>query len=163
MHKNPKLHIVLHCPEIPGNAGSIGRTCLALDAQLILIKPYGFDIDEKSVRRAGLDYWKHIHLLEFETWEDFLEKQKPEKNELFLIETKAKRCIYQAPFTNSCYLVFGSETKGLPEYILNQFIDQTFELPMFSKHIRSLNLANAATTAAYLAHKFLVDLGPKQI
>ncbi len=153
MLNNSKLHIVLHCPEIGGNAGSIGRTCLALNAQLILIKPYGFDIDEKAVRRAGLDYWKHIKILEFNSWNEFLELQKPNLNELFFIETKAKKSIYQAAFTNSCYLIFGSETKGLPENLIKQYEDQIYELPMFSSHIRSLNLSNAATAAAYLAHK----------
>lgn len=145
------IHIVLHQPEIPGNAGSIGRTCLALNAQLILIKPYGFSLDEKSVRRAGLDYWKYVNLIEFESWESFLEQQKPQMEELFFIETKAKQSIYQAIFKEKCYLVFGSETQGLPNSILTQYFEQTFELPMYSKYIRSLNLSNAATAAAYLA------------
>jgi tRNA (cytidine/uridine-2'-O-)-methyltransferase len=155
MDKKFKINIVLHCPEIPGNAGSIGRTCLALDANFILIKPYGFSIDEKSVRRAGLDYWKHIKLMEYDSWEDFLDFHKPTTQELFFIETKAPRNIYQATFTQQCYLIFGSETKGLPDKIIQKYSEQTYELPMFSKYVRSLNLSNAATAAAYLAHREL--------
>ncbi len=147
-----RLHIVLHSPEIPGNAGSIGRTCLALNAELILIKPYGFDIDEKAVRRAGLDYWKYVTVAEFDSWEDFVHNKSPKLEELFFIETKAKNSIYHAQFKNSVYIVFGSETKGLPEKIIQKYYDQTYELPMFSQHIRSLNLSNAATAAAYLAY-----------
>lgn len=156
MHNTFHLHIVLHQPEIPGNAGSIGRTCLALSATLILIRPYGFNIDEKSVRRAGLDYWKHVQLEEYDNWEEFLRIKSPDKNELYFIETKAKQSIYNASFTQNCYLIFGSETKGLPQKIIQEYQEQSYELPMYSNHIRSLNLSNAATASAYIAHmKFL--------
>ncbi|MFP5457191.1 MAG: TrmH family RNA methyltransferase, partial [Bacteriovoracia bacterium] len=83
---DPFFRIVLHAPEIPGNTGSIGRTCVALNAELILIKPYGFDISEKAVRRAGLDYWKHVRLKEFESWEAFLDAERPESDQLMLFE-----------------------------------------------------------------------------
>ena len=126
MNKLKNLHLVLYAPEIPGNAGSIGRTCLALDAELILIKPYGFDLDEKAVRRAGLDYWKYVRLLEFENWNDFIEKKQPLENELFFIETKAKNSIYNAKFQENTYLVFGSETKGLPDHLLQAYFNQTY-------------------------------------
>lgn len=146
-----ELYIVLHTPEIPGNAGSIGRTCLALNAQLVLIKPYGFDLDEKAVRRAGLDYWKYVNLREFDSWEEFINSYNPQPHELYLMETKAKYSIYQAQFREKAYLIFGSETKGLPDSIVQQYRENTYELPMFSQYIRSLNLSNAATAAAYIA------------
>lgn len=153
MDKNFNLHIILHCPEIPGNAGSIGRTCLALNAELILIQPYGFNLDEKSVRRAGLDYWKYVSITEYASWENFIQLRSPNPSDMFFIETKAPKNIYQANFSKKTYLIFGSETKGLPNEILSQYKSQIYELPMYSTHIRSLNLSNAATAASYLAHK----------
>jgi tRNA (cytidine/uridine-2'-O-)-methyltransferase len=152
MNSLKKLHIVLYAPEIPGNAGSIGRTCLALNAELVLIRPYGFDLDEKAVRRAGLDYWKYVQLTEFDNWSDFFNKKMPQNNELFFIETKAQNSIYQAKFPEVVYLIFGSETKGLPNELIEKHQKQTYELPMFSQHIRSLNLSNAATAAAYIVY-----------
>ena len=88
MENNPHFKIVLFAPEIPGNTGSIGRTCVALNVELILIKPYGFEIDEKAVRRAGLDYWKFVQIREFESWEDFLIREKPPREKLLFFETK---------------------------------------------------------------------------
>ena len=81
---NPNFRIVLHAPEIPGNTGSIGRTCLALNAELILIRPYGFSLDEKAVRRAGLDYWKYVEPKEYENWEDFLKNENPPSDQIML-------------------------------------------------------------------------------
>ncbi len=144
------LKIVLYQPEIPGNTGSIGRTCVALNCPLILIKPYGFDISEKSVRRAGLDYWKHIRLTEYEDWNNFLELENAQKDQLYFIESTGASSIYQAQFKNDSYLIFGGETKGIPINLLQDYPNQVYHLPMFSDHIRSLNLANTATTAAYL-------------
>jgi len=145
----PKFNIVLVHPDIPGNTGSIGRTCLALDLRLILIKPLGFNLDEKSLRRAGLDYWKHVDLKVFDNFDDYLNKEDP-KNIFFFSKT-VKQNFYQAKYTKNCHLIFGSETKGLPQEILSKFQNQTFSLPMYSEHIRSLNLSNAATAAAYEA------------
>ena len=147
-----KITIVLHQPEIPGNAGSIGRTCLALGAELILIKPYGFSLDEKSVRRAGLDYWKYVQISEFDSWENFLKIKNPMENELFFLETKANQNIFSAQFPIITYLIFGSETKGLPENIIDKYSNRFYELPMHSNYIRSINLSNAATAAAYIAY-----------
>ena len=141
---------VLHGPEIPGNTGSIGRTCVALDIPLILIRPYGFEISEKSVRRAGLDYWKHLQLIEYETWEEFLLCEKIENPaELYFFENQAKRTYFEANFTKGAYLIFGGETKGIPEKLLTQYSEHVYKLPMNSPHIRSLNLSNVATAAAY--------------
>ena len=90
MQSNPHFKIVLFAPEIPGNTGSIGRTCVALNLELLLIKPYGFEIDEKAVRRAGLDYWKHVKIREFESWEDFLIKEKPDREKLLFFENNGE-------------------------------------------------------------------------
>ena len=143
--------IVLVAPEIPGNTGSIGRTAVALDLELILIKPLAFDISEKAVRRAGLDYWKFVNLKVYENWEEFIEKEKPEHENMFLFSRFATKPIFEVKIKKDCYLVFGSETKGLPESIKAEYNSQLITLPMYSEHIRSLNLSNAATAAAYEA------------
>jgi tRNA (cytidine/uridine-2'-O-)-methyltransferase len=141
--------IVLFQPEIPGNTGSIGRTCVALGIELILIKPYGFDLSEKAVRRAGLDYWKHVRLTEYDSFEDFLEGEKATRDQLFMFENNTEQTYYDAPYTEGCYLILGRETKGLPKEFYTTYKDRMFELPMFSEHIRSLNLSNTATTVAF--------------
>lgn len=146
-----KFKIVLVAPEIPGNTGSIGRTCVALDLELILIKPLAFDISEKAVRRAGLDYWKHVKLTVYESWSEFIEKENPVRDQMFLFSRFATRPLFEVKIQKNCYLIFGSETKGLPEEIKNEFVDQLVTLPMYSEHIRSLNLSNCATAAAYEA------------
>jgi tRNA (cytidine/uridine-2'-O-)-methyltransferase len=134
-------------PEIPGNTGSIGRTCVALGIELILIRPYGFDLSEKAVRRAGLDYWQHLWLSEYDSWEDFVVKRNPES--LLLFENHQDRTIYSAPFKDNSYLVFGSETKGISEQILGKYQEHIYCLPMYSDKIRSLNLSNAVSAVAY--------------
>lgn len=144
-----KFKIVLMAPEIPGNTGSIGRTCVALGAELILIKPYGFEIDEKAVRRAGLDYWKYVELREFESWEDFLIRERPPREKLIFFENTGKKDHYEAPYSQDCYLIFGGETKGFPYEIEDEYHSSFYRLPMFSEHIRSLNLSNVATAVAY--------------
>lgn len=141
--------IVLYSPEIPGNTGSIGRTCVALGIELILIKPYGFDLSEKAVRRAGLDYWKHVQIKEFDSFKQFLEQENPRRDKLFFFENNVEQNYYNAGYSQDCYLIFGSETKGLPQYYYKNYKDRMFHLPMYSEHIRSLNLSNTATTVAY--------------
>ncbi|MFY7994025.1 MAG: tRNA (cytidine(34)-2'-O)-methyltransferase [Bacteriovoracaceae bacterium] len=153
---NSKFKIVLLAPEIPGNTGSVGRTCVALDLELILIKPYGFDIDEKAVRRAGLDYWKYVKLKEFDSWEDFLIREKPEREKLFFYENNGEKLHYEAPYSQGCYLIFGGETKGIPYQVEDEFRSQIYKLPMYSEHIRSLNLSNVATAVAYECLRHLV-------
>ncbi|MBT7610216.1 MAG: tRNA (cytidine(34)-2'-O)-methyltransferase [Bacteriovoracaceae bacterium] len=147
--KENSFKIVLYAPEIPGNTGSIGRTCLALDIRLILIKPYGFDLDEKAVRRAGLDYWKHVDLVEYESFDDFFEKEQPEH--LYFMTKFAEKSYFDADFRENSYLIFGRETKGLPDFVPEKYPDDSYKLPMFSEHVRSLNLSNAATAVAYEA------------
>jgi tRNA (cytidine/uridine-2'-O-)-methyltransferase len=143
------FNIVLHSPEIPGNTGSIGRTCIALNLRLILIKPLGFDLSEKALRRAGLDYWKHVNLSIYENFQEYLEKENPKS--IFFFSKTSPKVYFEAPFEKDCHLVFGSETKGLPLEILSKFAPQTYCLPMFSDKVRSLNLSNVATTVAYEA------------
>ncbi|GAB5448063.1 MAG: tRNA (uridine(34)/cytosine(34)/5-carboxymethylaminomethyluridine(34)-2'-O)-methyltransferase TrmL [Gymnodinialimonas sp.] len=139
-------------PEIPGNTGTIGRTCVALELELILIHPLGFDITEKSVRRAGLDYWKHVRLSEYDSWQAFMADRAPRADQLFLFENGGEGgSVYGPEYPGDAYLVFGKETKGLPPEVLDGRADRTFHLPMRSPHIRSLNLANAATAVIYQA------------
>ncbi|WP_199506603.1 MULTISPECIES: tRNA (cytidine(34)-2'-O)-methyltransferase [Halobacteriovorax] len=152
MSKDAIFNIVLYAPDIPGNTGSIGRTCIALGARLVLIKPYGFELTEKAVRRAGLDYWKYVEVAEYENWDEFYESESPKDEELFFYTKTAKENhFYNRGYSKGCYLVFGSETKGLPEHIFNSFPNRLFCLPMFSEHVRSLNLSNVATAVAYEA------------
>jgi tRNA (cytidine/uridine-2'-O-)-methyltransferase len=145
------LKIVLVSPEIPWNTGAIGRTCVALDIELVIIKPTIIDFSDKAVKRSGLDYWQHVKLNICEDWDDFLKKYKPKENELFFHSTKAEKLHFDAPYNRNSFLVFGSETKGLPEFYHKTYPGHFYKLPMFSPHIRSLNLANTATTVAYEA------------
>ena len=141
--------IVLIAPEIPGNTGSIGRTCLALGARLIIVGKPAFDLSEKAVRRAGLDYWKHVQLKEYETWESFIELEEVKPAELFLLENHQPQSLFEAKYGERSFLIFGSETKGIPHNILQNYEKRIFSLPMYSEHIRSLNLSNVATAVAY--------------
>lgn len=143
--------IVLVQPEIPGNTGAVGRTCVALDLELVLIHPLGFVLSDARVKRSGLDYWQHVRLAEFRSWEAFLEARQPRGDQLFLFEDDAARSFYEPAYPDDAYLVFGCETKGLPEAIRSAHKDREFHLPMRSDHIRSLNLANSVTAAAYQA------------
>lgn len=146
-----KFKIVLVAPEIPGNTGSIGRTCVALDLELILIKPLAFDISEKAVRRAGLDYWKYVNLKTFENFDEFIASENPSCDKMFFFSKTVEKTLFEAKFSEDCYLIFGSETKGLPKNIMETYKENLITLPMYSEHIRSLNLSNAVTAAAYEA------------
>ena len=156
MQNKPKFKIVLFAPEIPGNTGSIGRTCVALNLELILIKRYGFEIDEKAVRRAGLDYWKHVKLKEFDSWEDFLIRENPPREKLFFYENNGEKLHYEAPYSEGCYLIFGGETRGIPYEVEQEYHSQIYQLPMYSTEIRSLNLSNVATAVAYECLRHLI-------
>ena len=147
----PLFNIVLNAPDIPGNTGSIGRTCVALGARLILIKPYGFEITEKALRRAGLDYWKYVDLREYESFDEFIEKENPPESSLHFFSRFSKKSFYENSYERECYLIFGSETSGLPEELFSRYPERFITLPMFSEHIRSLNLSNTACAAAYEA------------
>ena len=143
--------IVLVQPEIPGNTGAVGRTCVALDMDLVLIHPLGFEISDKRVKRSGLDYWPHIRLVEFASWDAFISERAPRADQLYLFEEYAQRSFYEPEYPGDAYLVFGQETKGLPEAIVEAHRSQLVGLPMRSDKVRSLNLANTVAAAAYQA------------
>lgn len=145
------LSIVLIQPEIPGNTGAAGRTCVALDAELILIHPLGFQISDARVKRSGLDYWPHVRLAEFASWDAFVEARQPRADQLFLFEEHGARSFYEADYPDDALLVFGRETTGIPEDIWRRYPGRQFHLPMRSRVIRSLNLANTVAAVAYQA------------
>jgi tRNA (cytidine/uridine-2'-O-)-methyltransferase len=148
------LNVVLHRPEIPGNTGAIGRLCVCLDLRLHLIRPLGFDIDEKAVRRAGMDYWQYVDLVLHDDWPSFLAAEAPEQ--LVFASTRGKRSYLDHQFVEGEYLVFGRESDGLPEEIHAAYGDRMVNVPMPGEHHRSLNLANAASIIVYEAYRQLV-------
>ena len=146
------LNIVLIEPEIPQNTGNIARTCAAIGAKLHLVHPLGFDISEKAVKRAGLDYWDKLEIIEYKNIEELKEFAK-DKN-IYLLSTKAKRVYTDVKYEDDSYLVFGPETRGIPEdYILDNF-DKAVRIPM-RNNIRSLNLSNSVAIVAYEAERQL--------
>lgn len=151
------LKVVLVAPEIPQNTGSIGRLCVNLDVPLHLIKPLGFSLAESRVKRAGLDYWPHLKLAVHETWDDFLAAAKPER--LILASTKGKASLFDCRFQNGDYLVFGSETTGLPSGLYRRYADSLYRIPMPGKHYRSLNLACAVAVVVYEAYRQITAAG----
>ena len=142
------LNIVLVEPEIPQNCGNIARTCAATGCRLHLIRPLGFDISEKAVRRAGLDYWNMVEVFDYENLADFFARN--DVTEMWCLSTKAPRCHVEAQYHDGCYLFFGKETKGLPEDFLNAHYDSCVRIPMKSD-ARSLNLSNAVAITVYEA------------
>ena len=145
------MKIVLVHPEIPHNTGSIGRTCVALDLELILIKPYGFSLDERTVSRSGTRYWKDVTLSEYASWEAFLVQRRPARDQLYFFEENGKTSFYVPNYPNDAYLIFGRESIGLPQEILDGMEDRIFHIPMRNSAVKSLNLSNAATAAIYQA------------
>ncbi len=142
------LNVVLVEPEIPQNCGNIARTCAATGARLHLIRPLGFDISEKAVRRAGLDYWHLVEVRDYESLDEFFAKN--EVRQMWCLSTKAPRSYTEAVFEDECYLFFGKETKGLPEGFLAAHAQQCIRLPMRSV-ARSLNLSNSVAITVYEA------------
>ena len=145
------LHIVMVEPEIPQNTGNIARTCAITGAKLHLVHPLGFDISEKSVRRAGLDYWDKLEIEEHESLQKFLEKYPPEKNNMFFATTKGKTVYSDVDYgqMEEIFVLFGKETKGLPEWLLEKYLDKkTIRIPMLPT-LRSLNLSNSVCVIAY--------------
>ena len=142
------LNIVLVEPEIPQNCGNIARTCAAVGARLHLVRPLGFDISEKAVRRAGLDYWHLVDVQVYENLEDFFRRN--EVKQMWLLSTKAPRRYTEASFEDGCYLLFGKETKGLPEDFLEAHREACVRIPMRSA-ARSLNLSNAVAITVFEA------------
>ena len=149
-----KLNIVLVEPEIPQNTGNIARTCAAIHAKLHLVHPLGFDVSQKSVKRAGLDYWDKLEIEEHKDLEAFLNKYDITSNAMFLVSTKATHVYSDVNYSKygDIYLLFGKETKGLPEELLKDNLDKTIRIPM-GFDIRSLNLSNAVAIVAYEVEK----------
>lgn len=145
-----KLNIVMVEPEIPQNTGNIARTCAAIGAKLHLVKPLGFDISDKYLKRAGLDYWDKLEIEEHESLFDFLNKYKPEDNNMYFSTTKGQHCYSDVDYSNmdEVFILFGKETKGLPEDILQKYIEKTIRIPM-RETLRSLNLSNSVAIVAY--------------
>lgn len=145
-----KLNIVLVEPEIPQNTGNIARTCAAIGAKLHLVHPLGFSISEKQVKRAGLDYWDKLDIEEHMSFNEFLKKYNPENNNMFFVTTKGENVYSDVNYSNleDIFLLFGKETKGLPEDILKKYIQKTIRIPM-RESLRSLNLSNAVAIVAY--------------
>lgn len=140
------INIVLIEPEIPQNTGNIARTCAAIGATLHLVHPLGFDISEKAVKRAGLDYWDKLEIKEYSDLEDF--KSHIKTSNIYFLSTKAKKVYTEVDYKDDVYLVFGPESRGIPEdYILENF-DHVIRIPM-RKNIRSLNLSNSVAIVAY--------------
>lgn len=142
------LNIVLFEPEIPQNTGNIGRTCVATGTRLHLIGPMGFKIDEKSVKRAGMDYWKDLDFTEYDGYEDFVEKNPDAM--IYYATTKAKHRYTDVSFEKDCYIMFGKESAGIPEEILIDYPEQCIRIPM-NQDIRSLNLSNSVAIVLYEA------------
>ena len=145
-----KINIVMVEPEIPQNTGNIARTCAATGAKLHLVEPLGFDISEKAVKRAGLDYWDKLEIERHKSLNAFLEKYKPEENSMFFVTTKGQTCYSDSIYKDldEVFLLFGKETKGLPEDLLQKYIDKTIRIPMLP-HLRSLNLSNSVAIVVY--------------
>ena len=142
------LNIVLVEPEIPQNCGNIARTCAATGSRLHLIRPLGFDISERAVRRAGLDYWHLVEVLVYDNLADFFAQN--DVKQMWCLSTKAPRCYTEAAFQDGCYLFFGKETKGLPEDFLAEHYDSCVRIPMRAE-ARSLNLSNSVAITVYEA------------
>ena len=149
---DPVLHIVLHQPEIPPNTGNIARTCVAIGAKLWLVKPLGFQVDEKAVRRAGLDYWPHLEWELVENWDELAEKLAIPLacGRAWFFTKTATQTYTAAAFQRGDLLVFGCETRGLPPTILADHANQLLRIPI-RPQVRSLNLSSAAAIAMYEA------------
>ena len=142
------LNIVLLEPEIPANTGNIGRTCVAANARLHLIGPLGFRLDEKSLKRAGMDYWKDLDVTTYINYEEFLDQNPGAK--IYMATTKAEKVYTEAAFEEDCYIMFGKESAGIPEEILVENKENCIRIPMIGD-IRSLNLGNSVAIVLYEA------------
>lgn len=147
---NVEMHIVLYEPDIPFNTGNVGRTCLATGSMLHLVGRLGFSLDAAQVKRAGLDYWERVRYLHHPTWDDFLSKI-PLDASLYFFSKKVERTFWDAEFKPESYLVFGCETKGLPNAIMDRYADRTWRIPMQPDSVRSLNLSVSVGVVLYEA------------
>ena len=142
------MNIILHEPEIPANTGNIGRTCVATGTALHLIRPLGFDISDKAVRRAGMDYWNDLELYVYEDFNDFVSKNPNAR--IYMATTKAKKAYTEAIYEENDFIMFAKECAGIPEEILIKYEDTSVRIPMIGE-IRSLNLSNSVAIMLYEA------------
>lgn len=143
-----ELNIVLYEPEIPANTGNIGRTCVATGTKLHLIEPLGFRLDEKALKRAGMDYWKDLDVTTYVNWDDFCEKNPNAK--IYMATTKGRHVYSDVSYEPDCFIMFGKESAGIPEEILLEHKETAVRIPMLD-HIRSLNLGNSVAIVLYEA------------
>ena len=143
-----KLNIVLYEPEIPSNTGNIGRTCVATGTRLHLIEPLGFRLNEKAIRRAGMDYWSDLDVTTYVNYEEFLEKNPGAK--IYMATTKSRQTYTEVSYEPDCYIMFGKESAGIPEEILVNHPDTCVRIPMIGE-TRSLNLSNSVAIVLYEA------------
>ena len=145
-----KINIVMVEPEIPQNTGNIARTCAATGGKLHLVEPLGFKIDDKYLKRAGLDYWDKLDIEMHKSLDEFLDKYKPEENNMYFVTTKGQTCYSDVDYSkiDEVFLLFGKETKGLPEDLLQKYIENTIRIPM-RPTLRSLNLSNSVAIVIY--------------
>jgi tRNA (cytidine/uridine-2'-O-)-methyltransferase len=142
------LNIVLYEPEIPANTGNIGRSCVATNTRLHLIEPLGFSLEEKQLKRAGMDYWKDLDVTTYVNWEEFCEKNPDAK--IYFATTKARHVYSDVNYESDCYIMFGKESAGIPEEILKDHPDTCVRIPMVGE-TRSLNLSNSVAIVLYEA------------
>lgn len=143
-----ELNIVLYEPEIPANTGNIGRTCAATGTRLHLLEPLGFQLGEKAIKRAGMDYWPQVDVTRYLNWQDFLSKNPGAK--IYMATTKGRKVYTEVSYEPDCYLMFGKESAGIPEEILKEHPDTCVRIPMIGE-TRSLNLSNSAAIILYEA------------
>lgn len=148
MRKETDMHIILHQPEIPANTGNIGRTCAAAGTSLHLIEPLGFRLDEKSIKRAGMDYWQHLDVIRYINFEDFRKRHPGAK--IWFATTKARQIYTEVEYGPDDFIMFGKESAGIPEEILVDHEETCIRIPMLPQ-IRSLNLSNSVAVVLYEA------------
>ncbi len=141
------FNIVLIEPEIPNNTGNIGRLALATGSHLHLVKPFGFELNDKRLKRAGLDYWQHLGVTIYESADDFFKQHKDKPIAFF--SSHAKKLFWEINYVNDLFLIFGKESVGLSHTIVKNNQDRLYKIPLYSEHIRSLNLANAVSVVTY--------------
>jgi len=144
------MKVVLINPDIPWNAGNIGRTCVAAGAELVFVGKLGFEINSKEVRRSGLDYWQFLKYSVHENFESFLNTLGPDPSLIFL-STRGKSSYWEAPYVKDSCLIFGSEGAGLPDHMYEKYADRLYCIPMWSNHVRSINLSTSAGIVLYEA------------
>lgn len=141
------LNIVLIEPEIPNNTGNIGRLALGSGSHLHLVKPFGFEIDDTRLKRAGLDYWKHLSVTYYDSIDEFFRINNSEK--MAFLSSHGTKNHWDIPFEDNLFLIFGKESIGLPKSITNKYPNHLYKIPLYSEHVRSLNLANTVSIVIY--------------